>query len=96
MKNILENASIIDVRQPGEYAQGHYDEAINIPLGELPQRIEELKAMKQPLVLYCRSGNRSAMAVALLKQSGLTNVYNAGGLDELIKQKKASALQNYQ
>ena len=77
MKNILENASIIDVRQPGEYAQGHYDEAINIPLGELPQRIEELKAMKQPLVLYCRSGNRSAMAVALLKQSGLTNVYNA-------------------
>jgi phage shock protein E len=88
MKNILENATIVDVRTPQEYAQGHYPGATNIPLNELPQRLDKIKEMKQPIVAYCRSGNRSGMAVSILKLNGFTDVYNGGGLDELLHQKQ--------
>lgn len=87
MKNILEKATILDVRTPEEFSGGHYPNAINIPLDELTQRIEEIKGMKQPIVAYCRSGNRSAMAVSILKQSRLNEVYNGGGLSDLLQQK---------
>jgi phage shock protein E len=85
MKHILETASIIDVRSRGEFAQGHYEGAINIPLDEVPQKIEELKQMKQPIVMYCRSGNRSGMAVAMLKQMGVADVHNGGALNQLLQ-----------
>jgi phage shock protein E len=88
MKNILESATMLDVRTPDEYSGSHYPNAINIPLNEVPQRIHEIKQLKQPIVAYCRSGNRSEMAVSILKQSGLTNVYNGGGLHELLQLKK--------
>ncbi len=87
MKNILENATVIDVRTPEEFSGSHYPNAVNIPLNELPQRLDEIKEMKQPIVAYCRSGNRSGMAVSILKQSGLTDVYNGGGLSDLLQQK---------
>ena len=87
MKNILESATVIDVRTPEEFSDSHYPNAINIPLNELPQRLGEIKELKQPIVAYCRSGNRSGMAVSILKQSGLTDVYNGGGLSDLLQQK---------
>jgi phage shock protein E len=87
MKNILESATVIDVRTPEEFSGSHYPNAINIPLNELPQRLGEVKELKQPIVAYCRSGNRSGMAVSILKQSGLTDVYNGGGLSDLLQQK---------
>lgn len=87
MKNILENATVIDVRTPEEFSGSHYPNAVNIPLNELPQRLDEIKEMKQPIVAYCRSGNRSGMAVSILKQNGLTDVHNGGGLSDLLQQK---------
>jgi phage shock protein E len=85
MKNILEKATILDVRTPEEFSGGHYPNAINIPLNELPQRLNEIKEMKQPIVAYCRSGNRSEMAVSILKQNSVTEVYNGGGLSDLLQ-----------
>jgi phage shock protein E len=87
MKNILENAIVLDVRTPEEFSGNHYPCAINIPLNELSQRIDEIKELKQPIVAYCRSGNRSGMAVSILKQISLNDVYNGGGLNELLQQK---------
>jgi phage shock protein E len=87
MKEILNNASIIDVRSPDEYEDGHYAGAVNIPLNELPQRLKELEEMKKPIVAYCRSGARSSMAVSILKQNGLNEVYNAGGLEDILQLK---------
>ena len=84
MKNTLEHATILDVRTPEEFSGSHYPNAINIPLNELRQRVDEIKQLKQPIVAYCRSGNRSGMAVAILRQSGLKNVFNGGGLNELL------------
>lgn len=83
MKEILNNASIVDVRTPGEYSDGHYPGSINIPLNELPQRLDEFKQLKMPIVAYCRSGARSGIAVSLLKQKGINEVYNGGGLFDL-------------
>ena len=83
MKEILSKASIVDVRTFSEFSEGHYPGAINIPLNELSGRLEEIKEMKKPIVAYCKSGARSGMAVSLLKQSGLNEVYNGGGLFDL-------------
>ena len=83
MKEVLKTASVVDVRTPGEYLEGHYPGAINIPLNELPQRLNEFKELKTPIVAYCRSGARSGMAVSLLKQNGFNEVYNGGGLFDL-------------
>lgn len=86
MKDMLKDASIVDVRTPEEYAAGHYPGAVNIPLDKVPQNIEQFKLMQKPIVAYCRSGNRSGMAVTMLKQSGIAEVYNGGGLEELLAQ----------
>ena len=64
MNKLLDNATILDVRTREEFSDNHYPGAINIPLNELQQRLSEIKVMKQPIVAYCRSGNRSEMAVS--------------------------------
>jgi phage shock protein E len=90
MNNILqivnkENVLLVDVRNPWEYEEGHIKNAVNIPLHEIPARITEFKKEEGPVVLYCRSGNRSGAAVNILKQAGLKNVYNGGGIADVQK-----------
>ena len=79
--------TIIDVRTPGEFAGKHVSGAINIPLDEVEKRIKELDELPKPIVAYCKSGNRSSMAVAILKQNGITDTINGGGLDEMLNTK---------
>ena len=74
---------IVDVRSPWEFDMEHVPGAKNIPLEEVMYKIKELKEIKSPIVLYCRSGNRSGMAVSNLKQNGITEVYNGGGLGDM-------------
>jgi phage shock protein E len=74
---------IVDVRSPWEYDMEHVPGARNIPLEEIMNKMKEIKELKGPIVLYCRSGNRSGMAAGLLKQKGITEVYNGGGLDDM-------------
>jgi phage shock protein E len=78
------SVSFVDVRSPLEFSLEHVPGALNIPLEEVPQRIEEIRKLSAPVVLYCRSGNRSGMAVSLLKQAGCTEVYNGGGVYDLL------------
>ncbi len=63
-------ATIVDVRTPAEFAGGHLEGSINLPLHEFPDKIEELKSMKN-IVLCCASGNRSGRASSYLKQNGI-------------------------
>jgi phage shock protein E len=86
MNDKLIKGTVIDVRTPEEFSEGHYPNAINIPLDHVQQRINEFKEMPKPIVAYCRSGNRSGMAVSILKQNGINDAINGGGLDDL-KQK---------
>jgi phage shock protein E len=70
------NATIVDVRTPAEFREGHVRGSRNIPLQEIPQRLEELKKMKN-LILCCASGNRSGQAATYLKSNGI-ECENAG------------------
>lgn len=88
MKDIIKNATVVDVRTPEEFSVEHFDGAINIPLNEIQTRLDEFKAMQQPIVMYCRSGNRSGMATSLLQQQGISEVYNGGGLADMLRQAK--------
>ena len=77
--------TIIDVRTPNEYAQGHVPGALNIPLEEIPTRVLELKDMPKPIIAYCKSGNRSNIAAIFLKQQGINEVYNGGGMCDMLR-----------
>lgn len=67
----MQSKTIIDVRTPGEFMGGHVAGSINIPLQELQQRIDEIQAIRTPIVLCCASGNRSGQASAYLKAMGI-------------------------
>ena len=83
--NTTKHATIIDVRSPGEFAGRHIPGAINIPLDEVARNVNEIKKMPKPIVVYCRSGYRSGMAVAMLKQLGITEVANGGGMANMLQ-----------
>ena len=71
-KLIKENqGTIVDVRSEMEFSGGHVKGSLNIPLHELPSRMEEIKALKAPLILCCASGGRSGQAYMYLKQLGV-------------------------
>jgi rhodanese-related sulfurtransferase len=70
---------VIDVREPYEYAEQNIG-AINIPLGSLPAKLDDLEDYKdQEVIVHCRSGARSASAKAFLEQQGFKNVRNLLG-----------------
>jgi len=68
---------IIDVRSRAEFDYGNAPGSINIPLQEIPERLEEIKKMPQPIILCCASGARSAEAVQWLSRKGV-NCKNIG------------------
>ncbi len=76
------NALVLDVREGKEYDDGHVLNSKLISLGSLRERVGELEKYRdQPIVVICRSGNRSTMACAMLGKQGFTQVYNlAGGI----------------
>lgn len=63
-------ATIIDVRTPGEFMGGHVAGSINIPLQEIPDRLDEFHKMEN-IILCCASGNRSGQAAMYLQQNGI-------------------------
>lgn len=67
-KWVAEGATLLDVRTPEEFASGHVEGAMNIPVQVLGGRVKDVP--KGRVVVYCRSGGRSASAAALLKQAG--------------------------
>lgn len=77
---VINGAQFIDVREPSEVAEGTLPGTVNIPLGDLPERVGELDPA-QPVVVLCRSGGRSTQACEFLTASGFTDVVNlAGGM----------------
>ncbi len=77
-----EDGVVVDVCEPKEFAAGHIVHAINIPLSQLGARARELeKYRERPVILSCRSGNRSLKAALLLHKQGFAKVYSlAGGI----------------
>jgi phage shock protein E len=82
-KKIKDGALIVDVRTPAEFKAGSYPGAINIPLNQIGGRIKEFGDSTKPIVLYCRSGNRSGKARKILIDHGFIDVTNGGGLRDM-------------
>lgn len=74
------DTAIIDVRTPAEFAEGHLPGAVNIDV-QSPDFAGQVAGLDPsiPYAVYCRSGNRSQVAIDVMAQNGLTNVYHLGG-----------------
>ena len=84
----LEDATphtLVDVRTPEEFAGGAIPGAVNISLQDLPARLDRIPR-DRPVILYCRSGNRSAFAADVLQQAGYGDVYDLGGIIDWARQ----------
>ncbi len=77
---VADGARLVDVRSAGEFAATHLDGARNIPVGEIGRRHPELGDRERPVIVYCASGTRSAMAKRTLKNAGFQQVYNLGAM----------------
>ncbi|MHB1140534.1 MAG: rhodanese-like domain-containing protein [Sulfuricaulis sp.] len=77
-----ENGVVVDVCEPKEFSAGHVPNAINLPLSSLKDQLRNLEKHKnKPIIVSCRSGNRSLKAAVILRKHGFATVYNlAGGL----------------
>jgi phage shock protein E len=80
MKN---GAIILDVRSKAEFESGHIKGAINIPVDQLSNNLNNLKDKNKPIITCCASGMRSASAKTILRSKGYTEVYNGGGWHSL-------------
>jgi rhodanese-related sulfurtransferase len=69
-------ARVVDVRTAAEFASGHVPGALHIPYDEIPRRASEIGPPSTPVVLYCRTGRRSAIAVEALQKAGYDEVYD--------------------
>ncbi|MEO6135161.1 MAG: rhodanese-like domain-containing protein [Ginsengibacter sp.] len=77
MKKNKTTTIIIDVRNPVDFEKGHAPESINIPLPEMESKLDEIKKLKDPVIVVCGGGTRNKKAHELLKEHGIKST--AGG-----------------
>ena len=78
------NATLIDIREPYELQMdGSVPNAINIPMGEVPEKLDEIKDMPKPIVIFCRSGGRASSTLNFMKENGIEEVFNGGGFNDV-------------
>ena len=94
---------ILDIREESEYALGHIENAVLVPRGTLEgaadthykkRHLELCQARERPIVVYCATGGRSAMAVATLRAMGFERVYNLLGGIELWEADENPVIEN--
>ena len=81
---IASGAVLIDLRTAGEFASGNLKGSVNIPLDRLNSQVQGLKKDK-PVVVFCRSGNRSMAAKAILNKKGFQQVVDGGSIGAMYK-----------
>ena len=80
LMNNNDDVVFLDVREPGETANGKITRAIQIPVGTVKERIAELEKHKdKPVVVYCKTGARSSIACNALTKQGFSDVYSLTG-----------------
>ena len=82
-QKIQAGALVVDVRTPAEFAAGAYPGASNIPLDQTERRLADFGDRRRAIVVYCRSGNRSAQAKVILEKNGFSDVTNGGALKDM-------------
>lgn len=96
VSEIPDDAVVIDVREPDEWAAGHAPGAIHIPLGDVPAHLDKLPSTDTSLPVICRSGGRSGRAVQWLVQQGFDVVNVDGGMRAWGEADKAMTSENGQ
>lgn len=87
---VSDDAQFVDVREPDEVVKGTLPGTVNIPLGQIAERLSELDSQRRVVVL-CRSGGRSTQAAEILTGAGFSDVVNlAGGMMAWDKSQKAN------
>jgi len=79
-RQVERGALLLDVRTPEEFAQGHLPGARNVPVQVLESRLAEVGDAASPVVVYCRSGARSARAKSILVRHGFVDVSDLGAM----------------
>lgn len=74
------DAELVDVRTAREFSANGLEGAKNIPVQQLDQRLDEVGSKDKPVMVYCRSGNRSGRAAKMLEKAGFEQVYDLGSL----------------
>jgi hydroxyacylglutathione hydrolase len=74
------DVQVLDVRSASEWRSGHIQSAMHVPLGELPDRLDEIPA-DRPVIVHCQAGTRSVIAASVLQKNGRRTVNLTGGLD---------------
>ena len=88
LKEIISNptTTFIDVREADELINdGKLDQAVHIPMGDIPHQVDEIEAMSKPIVVFCRAGRRAENVIEFLEQNGIDDLYNGGGIKDLKK-----------
>ena len=77
-----EEGTLVDVRESDEYKDSHLEGAVNVPLGNVVEEIEDYVADKDSVIIvYCKSGKRSAEAARKLQEAGYTKIYDLGSIN---------------
>lgn len=77
-------AVLVDVRTPAEFAEGHAERSVNVPVDQISSKSEALWDKKTKLVVVCASGHRAGRAVEALRARGYTDVTNGGAVDSFM------------
>lgn len=80
VRSLPQDAVLLDVREPFEWAAGHAPDAVHIPMGELPGRVEDVPRDRN-VVVVCKVGGRSAQVAAWLNRGGWDAVNLDGGME---------------
>ncbi len=78
--DVKNGGELIDVRTPEEYAAGHIDGAINLPLQNIQSGSMPHVSRDKPIYVYCHSGNRSSQATVILKNAGYATINDLGAI----------------
>jgi phage shock protein E len=81
---VAAGVTVVDVRTSAEFASGHVPGAVNVPYDEISVRHGEIGPPSTPVVVYCRSGRRSGLAIAALLEKGFTHLYDLQSYDRWV------------
>ena len=79
MTDLSDDAVVLDVREPNEWARGHVPNAVHLPMGSVADQLASLPKLTGPLPVVCRAGGRSAKVVEFLRGQGIDAVNVTGG-----------------
>ena len=86
-EQVKAGAFMVDVRTAAEFSEGSIPGAVNIPLNEVEARVKEFEG-KPSVIVFCKSGNRSGKAKAILEDHGIKNVTNGINVSTMRKELK--------